>query len=336
MSSSLSFHSTTLKTRSIDKEILPLWTGPAWRATVHSCFDGALNLLNQEGTLLIILPAAKCNGPHRILVEVPPLFSFRSYDLKEGDLFVKDKRLLRCHSSTLGIRTDSPLVWSERRKRPLARAPLPRILDNLQESLRYLLENSRGEDALLIEACIQALSANCGDPSHSGSTLCMKLCTLCIEMIRGIRRKDRDFIKKAMQKLIGLGKGLTPSGDDITAGFMSALHFLVSHSRTASPLEYPWNEQDSTELLKWFRSFMEEERTTFFSQKFLQWTSRGRISEEALRLCRGITGRQKMRLHECAAHFLSMGHSSGRELMLGIIIGLSTLALPYPDRSCSS
>ena len=51
------------------------------------------------------------------------------------------------------------------------------------------------------------------------------------------------------RELVGLGPGLTPSGDDFLGGLLFAAHSL----KTAYPEDFCWGQEVITDLMDWAR-----------------------------------------------------------------------------------
>nr|BFE81405.1 hypothetical protein GCM10020093_040060 [Planobispora longispora] len=120
----------------------------------------------------------------------------------------------------------------------------------------------------------------------------------------------------AAEQLVGLGPGLTPSGDDMLAGLLVALRHLGTATGTGRAV---W-------LADWLAAavtFDARGRTTPISATLLHCAARGEASGEVLAVLRGLAGRQSL---EPALHrLLQLGHTSGADLAWGLRIGLSSV-----------
>ncbi|WP_328814871.1 DUF2877 domain-containing protein [Nonomuraea cypriaca] len=120
----------------------------------------------------------------------------------------------------------------------------------------------------------------------------------------------------AAEQLMGLGPGLTPSGDDVLAGLLVTLRHLGAATGTGRAI---W-------LADWLAAtvtFDARTRTTRISATLLHCAARGEASPEVIAVLRGIAGRQALepalrRLHR-------LGHTSGADLAQGIAIGLAAV-----------
>lgn len=108
---------------------------------------------------------------------------------------------------------------------------------------------------------------------------------------------------EAAQRLIGLGPGATPSGDDLLAGLLLALHY-ANHPATA------------------LRAIARNARTTELGQALLRWAADGRAREDVLLLLRDLFSRSGSAALARLESVLHYGATSGADLVAGIAIGL--------------
>ena len=133
-------------------------------------------------------------------------------------------------------------------------------------------------------------------------------------LIEGLKRKDMFLLTTSLDDLIGKGEGLTPSGDDFTAGVIAA---YVRGNREREELS-PFIEK--LQFLIEQKGF----RTNAVSQTMLWYASRGEgalyITEviDAIYSNSGNAVRSAQRLWR-------IGASSGRYLLAGIIRGCRIL-----------
>jgi hypothetical protein len=117
-----------------------------------------------------------------------------------------------------------------------------------------------------------------------------------------------------VKALIGLGEGLTPSGDDCLVGLLAVLHVTGSlPCRTGSPV----HEQ-----------FCECVRlgTSQLSGEFLRCAFAGHFAEPLVILVRALCALETDAWPAHAATLAAVGHSSGVDAMVGIALGCRLLA----------
>ncbi|MFI7614806.1 DUF2877 domain-containing protein [Nonomuraea terrae] len=120
----------------------------------------------------------------------------------------------------------------------------------------------------------------------------------------------------AAEQLVGLGPGLTPSGDDVLAGLLVTLR----HLGTATGAER------AVRLAGWLAATVTYDartRTTPISATLLHCAAHGAASPEVTAVLRGLAGRQALRPALRRLHRL--GHTSGSDLAQGIAIGVTAI-----------
>jgi hypothetical protein len=120
--------------------------------------------------------------------------------------------------------------------------------------------------------------------------------------LRGaVRRADLDAALRTATRLIGLGPGLTPAGDDVMAGTMAGL-VLLGH---------PAAERFAAGVYA-----LAAGRTTELSRALLRHAAAGRVSGEYAAVLHGLVGERP--LGPAIAGLMATGSTSGRALALGL------------------
>jgi hypothetical protein len=121
--------------------------------------------------------------------------------------------------------------------------------------------------------------------------------------------------------LIGLGPGLTPSGDDFLVGFLAGLRCMAGKK-----------EEHRAFLSDLGRMIVRlSHRTNDIGRTYLFHATRGRVSSRLASLAQAIArGDDTNRLLQAAEGAMCMGHSSGMETVTGLLVGLSTWGLGPP------
>ncbi len=125
-------------------------------------------------------------------------------------------------------------------------------------------------------------------------------------------------IEEAAYGLAGLGPGLTPSGDDVLAGF-AAVMALLSPILSADALSRKSFASIIAEVAK--------PRTTKLSGVLLDYASRGEVSEQFGTLLQTLTLpiEESKTVLKAADRVLAFGASSGGDTLLGILLALRVL-----------
>jgi hypothetical protein len=171
--------------------------------------------------------------------------------------------------------------WDPRPKLPTARPAL------LPEGVRQL------RAALYGEGVPHSAFALPGLPSGPSGPLAA---------LRGaVRRADLDAALRTASRLIGLGPGLTPAGDDVMAGTVAGLALLG----------HPEAERFAAGVYA-----LAAGRTTELSRALLRHAACGQVSGEYAAVLHGLVGERP--LLPAVDRLLNTGATSGRALALGL------------------
>jgi Protein of unknown function (DUF2877) len=117
----------------------------------------------------------------------------------------------------------------------------------------------------------------------------------------------------AADQLVGLGPGLTPSGDDLLAGTLAALRLLGG-------------DPAFTTALADHVSSVGAGRTTALSATLLRLAGQGDVAGEVGQVIKALNGSGS--LDEAVGRLCAVGHTSGADLAQGLLIG-GTAALGH-------
>lgn len=120
---------------------------------------------------------------------------------------------------------------------------------------------------------------------------------------------DRDGVEAAVSSLVGRGAGSTPTGDDVLVGVCAALRMS---GRPGASVQVAACAVDLAH------------RTTRSSRLFLRAAEGGRFSERVHRLAGALTDARQT--SEVMDALQSWGATSGQDLALGMLGGLSAIA----------
>lgn len=171
--------------------------------------------------------------------------------------------------------------WNPRPKLPSLRPAL------LPEGVRQLRNALYGEGVPHSAFTLPGLPAGPGGP---------------LAALRGaVRRADLDAALRTASRLIGLGPGLTPAGDDVMAGTVAGL-VLLGH---------PSADRFAAGVYS-----LAAGRTTELSRALLRHAACGRVSGEFAAVLHALVGERP--LMPAVSALLSTGDTSGRALALGL------------------
>lgn len=140
----------------------------------------------------------------------------------------------------------------------------------------------------------------------------------------GCARGDLARAVDAAERIVGLGPGLTPSGDDALAGLLLALRLLGGAVPGGGRALW---------LADWLSAAVTayaDDRTTSLAATLLRCAARGQASVEAGAVLRGIAGQDP--IAPAVGRLLASGHTSGADLAWGLLAGCrSAVALCAPE-----
>ncbi|WP_064743906.1 DUF2877 domain-containing protein [Actinomadura oligospora] len=128
---------------------------------------------------------------------------------------------------------------------------------------------------------------------------------------------------EAAERIVGLGPGLTPSGDDVLAGLLVACRLLGRAVRGGD--QAVW-------LADWLGAAVTEDadtRTTALAATLLHCAAKGQAGGEVAAVLRGVAGHEPP--GPAVRRLLTVGHTSGADLAWGVLAGCrAALALAAP------
>ncbi len=249
---------------------------------VHSAFDNAINLKQGE-CFLSLLRSEEAASKNSIVVENTGT-SLKAYPefQKDTDLYLTKKGLFHDHHCLISFQDAVPFDA----KSLHIDSKEPRYLEYAQT----FLETHAHFDAL-IQSPKQAFKTHLysGEPEQTYIDFCA---------------------------LIGLGTGLSPSGDDFCAGFIGTLS-LLSHHNHISRSQWIQNLQSLTKK--------QAKTSTFMGQLLLENASSAYLPKELghfiSKLYHPKTSTDS--LDTSLKKILAIGHSSGAELLDGLLSALT-------------
>lgn len=141
-------------------------------------------------------------------------------------------------------------------------------------------------------------------------------------LVRACLSRNMVAVTERGRELIGLGPGLTPSGDD----FLGGLLFVAHHLKAVYPSEFRWEEQPITALLD--RAHAETNRISY---TILSDLALGHGPEPLHHLVLCVLEDQEPDRMPHVARLVKIGHTSGWDLLAGALAGM-LLTAGSPER----
>jgi hypothetical protein len=244
--------------------------------TVVAVHRHTSTLETRSGELITLAAPALGNGPNAVLIERRP--------------WPLGTRFTPRGAEGLSFAFGPALDWSQARRWSSAdSAPVsPPLLDNSAALLDALAATSidTGMLPLLL-----------GRPPTS--TIQQALAQQAVPLLAALPDPE------AARRLVGLGPGATPAGDDLLAGLLLTLHYAGD---------------PATEL----RAIARNAHTTRLARAQLRWAADGRARETLLLLLRDLFSQPAPAALSRLESVLHYGATSGADLIAGIVIGLRT------------
>jgi hypothetical protein len=130
------------------------------------------------------------------------------------------------------------------------------------------------------------------------------------ELVVALETGDGRHAPELATRLIGLGAGLTPSGDDVLVGIEAALHAVARPSAGFLAL--------ATDDV--------EERTTELAATLLRHAAAGEFAERLHTLLAALLGSDDETIPAAIDRAVAWGATSGTDSLLGVLTGLDVAA----------
>jgi hypothetical protein len=274
-------------------------------AVVHSVFQSAINLRpSGKSELLTLVTSSEADLPQGIRVDTPSDFTFERFHVGEPVTCQDDN--LRIDSLTIQLRGArrwkcdlSKLEFDARN--PAVPAAWSFVWDVLNDRQKFSKAEIIAEDLLrTVDAKPIGVLRKAGEAMR--------------DLVARTRRRELTD-SSVVNSLIGLGSGLTPSGDDLLIGYMAGLWCTT---------------QDKSGRLQFISNLGEtiidlSSKTNDISRTYLYYASQGQVSSLLADLAEAISlGENPERLFGVAEAAMHVGHTSGMDVVTGLLIGLVT------------
>jgi hypothetical protein len=147
---------------------------------------------------------------------------------------------------------------------------------------------------------------------HPASALSGRVAATLPQLSRAALRLDHQATLQSLSKLIGLGPGLTPAGDDFIVGWLAGVMLMAG---TPGELEFLCIVSLGLLLLS--------NGTAPISRQHLRDATKGEFSELLSDVCFALTsGTREAELAEGLSKQLSVGATSGADALAGLMFAL--------------
>jgi len=301
--------SAKLFARIVDREV---------KGEIHSRFENAINIELEDGYLFNILPEIIPPNSRSLVLPLREWHLIRSRVPTHGMTVLSRKSQLEIPALAVKITYGPSKLWDPTPSLPgppITSSKIRRNLEMVSAIIARFAGPANSTKILMTEP--QQLLEKIPYRAISGAsrdTFIRTTCEASHDLLVSIRSLDFQGVSKASSRLIGLGPGLTPSGDDVLAGFMAAgIFFSLAHEGLRPAVQ---------RINSWIISKVPG-RTTTHSQILLNDASRGEIVRPLGQLLQGILcGDEVLSLISLTRQVMALGESSGKDTLVGVLIGL--------------
>lgn len=257
---------------------------------IHSVFKHTINILNHDGSLFTLVDGSLNNGPNCLKVEG---INFEQLNLqKASEVCFKDSKItiknkLMIDYKNYVFHQQSELSYPENIDH------MTKKIDHIKQSKWYLELKNNYQKQTFMKSVDDLIEAN--------ATL----------LFTYIKNKDSVTLqRRTLEKFIGLGIGLTPSGDDFLTGF-AYIASLKNYPNTQIPSilgSLKFTMKDQTNLI----SFQQ------FEMALIQ-----EVRTEVNICLKNILSNKPFELVEASIKsILDIGSTSGFDMLKGMLFGL--------------
>jgi hypothetical protein len=303
-----------LRVLSHSTAIQPLLDIPTTRGSIQSVFPRAANL--QFGSQLLTLHARETPcAPNGLVL---PLRAGQGplADLQTGMAVIIERGTIHIPAPSLRLSTQNSQPWDPHPHLEPGVCPPERLERNLARLTALVTEKAPREGlASLASLPVEAASAAAPPESSATSEESFLLHTArqaAGRLLEGVIRQQSQLMRQGASSLVGLGPGLTPSGDDLLIGFIAATSLLSEPIGLGSALY----QRLHLELLALARG-----RTNKLSITWMEYAAQGAVAEHVGRLFQALVVDNARLLEEAALAVLKSGATSGADLLAGSILG---------------
>jgi Protein of unknown function (DUF2877) len=275
---------------------------------VLAALSTAIYLASRDGEILWLSQEALAMHRRCILASSRP----RSI-CRPGQTFWVDGPFLRISDQVI-LDLDSATEW----RLPAVGPECAKPLHILHACTRRLLEavimvgNAKGLGQMipfissLVDGNKQAISAT--DPLLAkAQDSILDLATACLDF-------DMTEVARRGRELVGLGPGLTPSGDDFLGGLLFTAHSL----KTAYPQDVNWEEEPVMDLVHWAST-----QTHPISHAILRDHASGHGPKPLHDVVASLlNGQDLSHTMGAAERLLGIGETSGWDILAGMLTGM--------------
>jgi hypothetical protein len=296
---------------------------------IHSRFQNAINIKLDDGFIFNLLPDGIPPNPRSLNLQSSDWKGIQKMSLSVGTQTNIKEGKLEIPEIALKISFTDSIIWDPKPSlsgSPVTDAEIFNKLEILAMAIQKDDEKSNDRNRPI--GNIQSISKKKQSqemPKVVFIELQNRILKAANDLYISISNRNFEGISQSSYQLVGLGPGLTPSGDDVLSGVMAA-GVYCSLAYKALDLDIKKiNKQICTNALG---------RTTIFSQMLLLDSSIGEVVHPLGVLIKKILCFDgKKSFAPLTNQIMTLGESSGKDMLVGTILGMKAfLRLRYKIR----
>lgn len=279
---------------------------------VHSIFDKSFAMTGRCDGLVFFVRHDVARGPLNVVVDLDVDLTFASLSMSVGDAVIRQRDSLFV-GRYIEIRLCDARVWTCTTRLPQVASPL-RVNEKIDAlKVRVLELGNHGGLGQLVRYESQIIRGET-IPDEVLPMISAKVLPHLRSLVSAIISEDLRTVENSAKSLVGLGIGLTPSGDDVLAGIMAGVSTLLAN--------FSIDDRYITAVNGAIISHLQENRTNLISKEFLVCAARGQFVENVASLIMDVLSPSENLINSKIQVVLKMGETSGTDITLGIILGL--------------
>lgn len=289
-------------------EELPARLEAARQGRIHSIYRAAINVALPGGDLFVIADPGLGGLPDGVLVDLGP--DRRTLGLERGQLVVASERFVALPAVHIRIWLHEAVRWTPRM--PIAAPGAARRWRHRTAAVRDVARARTAGASAVAALGLGGLLDGVGShrlPIHAARTAAV------LDQLEAAFSMGRiDTAGQIARRIVGLGPGMTPSGDDALIGLAAAL-WAIDHPCRG----FLADAVDDAAV-----------RTTAVSVTLLRHAAAGEFSERLQRLLAALLGDDEAAIEPAVERAMAWGATSGTDCLVGVLFGLDIVTARTP------
>jgi hypothetical protein len=276
--------------------------------SIHSVFQKVVNIKTDSPLIITIANSEQKNLPYGLLCNTTGI-DFRNLLLAGQPVVVGDKTL-NFIDRLFVIDFSSASIWHAEYQKTIHGSSLDQIRVRLEWLKHYSQIQTSGRGLTSLSHVIDELVH--GQPIQLSTRMEQKAVVGLADVLEGLHQLDYKKIVDGGQELIGLGVGLTPSGDDLLISLLLSVIAVNQDPVRRIALNAVRD-----------LSAISQNKTTDISINQYQIASEGYLSKRFMDVIESIINLDPQTIMKEKADFMiSFGETSGLEILIGLLLGM--------------